>query len=326
MIEVLSIPPLATVQDLGRHGHWFQGLGQAGAMDNLSHRIANLLLGNEESAATLEIPLAPVRFRFQTETAFAISGAVCGARLDSRILPASWAGVAKVNQVLELKGISQGARVYLAVPGGIDVPVVLGSRSTQLREAFGGFEGRMLSAGDHLKSINDTWPLLPTSGLSLGMPALKRDGNSVIELRVLPSAEYDNFTSESRKAFWSSAYRVSPTSNRQGYRLEGQELSWMRTTELRSHGIVPGIVQVPGNGQPIIQLADTATMGGYPAIGAVIEPDLWRIAQARPGELLQFVRVDLNEAASAELEQRNILASLSAYLVKTRELLRSWNS
>lgn len=325
MIEVLSIPPLTTVQDLGRFDHWFQGLGQAGAMDTLSHRIANLLLGNDESAATLEIPLTPVRFRFHTETAFAISGAVCGAKLDSRKLPAIWAGVAKENQVLELNGMSQGARVYLAVPGGIDVPVVLGSRSTQLREAFGGFEGRMLSPGDHLTSVNDTWPALPTSGLSLGIPPLKRDGNTMIELRVLPSAEYYNFTSESRKAFWSSAYRVSPTSNRQGYRLEGQELSWMSTTELRSHGIVPGIVQVPGNGQPIIQLADTATMGGYPAIGAVIEPDLWRIAQARAGELLQFVRIDLDEAASAESEQQDILASLSANLAETRELLRSWN-
>ncbi|MFK7859174.1 MAG: biotin-dependent carboxyltransferase family protein [Granulosicoccus sp.] len=326
MIEVLSIPPLATVQDLGRQGHWFQGLGQAGVMDDLSHRIANLVLGNDETAATLEIPLAPVRFRFHTETAFAISGAVCNARLDSRALPAICAGVAKADQVLQLKGISQGARVYLALPGGIDVPIVLGSRSTQLRESFGGFDGRMLKAGDQLRSINDTWPDLPASGLSLGMPPLKRDGSNDIELRVLPSAEYDYFASESLTAFWSSAYRVSPASNRQGYRLEGQALSWMSTTELRSHGIVPGIIQVPGSGQPIIQLADTATMGGYPAIGAVIEPDLWRIAQARPGEFLRFVRVDLDEAANAALEQQDILASLNTYLIETRELLSSWNS
>lgn len=324
MIEVLSIPPLATVQDLGRYGHWFQGLGQAGAMDSLSHRIANMLLGNPASAATLEIPLAPVRFRFHTDMAFAIAGAVCGARLDNRALPAIWAGVAKADQVLEMKGISQGARVYLAVPGGIDVPVVLGSRSTQLREAFGGFEGRMLAAGDCLHGIDETSPALPASGLSLGMPPLKSDDSTAIELRVLPSAEYDKFTAESRRNFWSSVYRVSPTSNRQGYRLEGQKLSWMSTTELRSHGIVPGIVQVPGNGQPIIQLADTATMGGYPAIAAVIEPDLWRIAQARPGEFLQFVRVDLEEAARAASEQQEILESLSICLAETRELLGSW--
>ncbi|MFK7891290.1 MAG: biotin-dependent carboxyltransferase family protein [Granulosicoccus sp.] len=324
MIEVLSIPPLATVQDLGRYGHWFQGLGQAGAMDSLSHTIANMLLGNEASAATLEIPLAPVRFRFHADMAFAMAGAACGARLDDRALPAICAVVARADQILEMKGISKGARVYLALPGGIDVPVVLGSRSTQLREAFGGFKGRMLAAGDCLHGIDDTSPSLPASGLSLGMPPLKSDGRKVIELRVLPSAEYDNFTAESCRDFWSSAYRVSATSNRQGYRLEGAELLWMGTTELRSHGIVPGIVQVPGNGQPIIQLADTATMGGYPAIGAVIEPDLWRIAQARPGEFLQFVQVDLEEAASAASEQQEILASLSACLAETRELLRSW--
>lgn len=325
MIEVLSIPPLTTVQDLGRHGHWFQGLGQAGVMDGLSHRIANLLLGNPETAATLEIPLTPARFRFLKESAFSIAGAVCGARLDDCALPAIWAGVAKADQVLELRGICHGARIYFAVPGGIDVPVVLGSRSTQIREAFGGFEGRTLAAGDQLKSINETWHSLPKSGLSLAMPPLRRDGNSEIELRVLPSAEYDNFSSESRADFLSSSYRVSPMSNRQGYRLEGKKLSWMGSVELRSHGIVPGIVQVPGNGQPIIQLADTATMGGYPAIGAVIEPDLWRIAQARPGELLQFVNVDLEEAAIAQSEQQDALNSLTTHLEETHELLRSWN-
>lgn len=326
MIEVLSIPPLATVQDLGRHGHWFQGLGQAGVMDALAHRIANLLLGNSESAATLEIPLTPVRFRFHTQTAFSIAGAVCSAKLDERALPCIWAGVAEMDQVLELGVISQGARIYLGLPGGIDVPVVLGSRSTQLREAFGGFDGRMLVKGDHLKSINETWPALPAGGISFGLPPLKREGNAEIELRVLPSAEYDNFSPESRTAFWSSSYRVSSTSNRQGARLEGAVLSWNSSAELRSHGIVPGIVQVPGNGQPIIQLADSATMGGYPAIGAVIEPDLWRIAQARPGECLQFVRAELDEAASAESEQQQALASLSACLDQTHELLGSWHS
>lgn len=293
-------------------------------MDGLSHRIANLLLGNDESAATLEIPLVPARFRFHSETAFSIAGAVCGAQLDNRSLPAIWAGVAKAGQVLALRGISKGARIYFAVPGGIDVPLVLGSRSTQLREAFGGFEGRMLSTGDLLNCVNDTWDALPSGGISIGSPPVKRDDDNEIELRVLPSAEYDNFTSESVDSFWSSTYRVSPTSNRQGYRLEGKELFWTSTVELRSHGIVPGIVQVPGNGQPIIQLADTATMGGYPAIGAIIEPDLWRIAQARPGEYLKFVRVDVDEAASAESEQQNVLNTLQSYLAETHELLRSW--
>lgn len=325
MIEVLSIPPLATVQDLGRHGHCFQGLGQAGVMDGLSHRIANMLLGNAESAATLEIPLTPARFCFRSTQAFAIAGGVCGARLDARELPAIWAGVATEGQVLELGGISRGARVYLAVPGGIDVPVVLGSRSTQLREAFGGYEGRVLAAGDCIESIDEAWRAIPAGGFSVGLPPLGRTGEEEIEVRVLPSAEYYNFSARSQQAFWSTPYQVTRLCNRQGYRLEGEELKWENTVELRSHGIVPGIVQVPGSGQPIIQLADSATMGGYPAIGAVIEPDLWRIGQARTGQFLRFMCVDLEEAVRAESEQQDYLASLSASLDETRELLGSWS-
>lgn len=325
MIEILSIPPLATVQDLGRHGHWFQGLGQAGVMDGLSHRIANLLLDNDESAATVEIPLTPARFCFRRKQAFAIAGAVCGARLDDRQLPAIWAGVAAEGQILELGGIARGARVYLAVPGGVDVPLVMGSRSTQLREGFGGHEGRVLAAGDCIEPIDDTWCTLPAGGFSVGLPPLGRTIDSEIEIRVLPSAEHDNFSIRSQKAFWSTPYQVTRLCNRQGYRLEGEELLWESDVELRSHGIVPGIVQVPGNGQPIIQLADSATMGGYPAIGAVIEPDLWRIGQARPGQYLRFVQVDIHEALEAESERRDYLASLTASLVQTRELLRSWS-
>lgn len=325
MIEVLSIPPLATVQDLGRHGHWFQGLGQAGVMDSLSHTIANQLLGNTDNAATLEIPLTPARFQFHSELAFAIAGAACGARLNDQALPAIWAGVAQEGQLLELGGISRGARLYLAVPGGFDVPAVLGSRSTQLREHFGGHAGRVLEAGDKLKPTSNSWDPLPAGGLSLAPPALTNNPGSPIELRTLPSAEYESFTSQAQQAFWSGSYRVSPLSNRQGYRLEGEVLQRHSSGELRSHGIVPGIVQVPGNGQPIIQLSDTATMGGYPAIGAVIEPDLWRIAQARPGDALQFKRVSLNEAANAAVEQQHFLASLATSIKETRELLRSWH-
>lgn len=125
MIEVLAIPPLATVQDLGREGHWSQGLGRAGAMDGLAHRVANLLLGNDETAATVEIPLTPARFQFSARQAFAIAGAACGAVLAGRMLPRVWAGTAEAGDVLELGAITQGARIYLALPGGIDVPEML---------------------------------------------------------------------------------------------------------------------------------------------------------------------------------------------------------
>lgn len=324
MIEVLQIPPLATVQDLGREGHWFQGLGRAGAMDALAHRAANLLLGNDASAATLEIPLTPARFRFTAAGAFALAGAACGATLDGRALPRVWAGNATEGQVLELGGMASGAQVYLALPGGIDVPEVLGSRSTQLREGFGGFDGRVLTARDRLTPRSDTLPALPAAGLSLALPPLRRPGEEAISLRALPSTEHDTFSADAQRAFWSTPYTVTRQGNRQGYRLEGAELSRDSRGELRSHGIVPGIVQVPGGGQPIIQLADSATMGGYPKIAAVIAPDLWRIAQARPGDHLRFERIDLSQAADAERDEADMFAGWQAALADVARQQRSW--
>lgn len=309
MIRVLAIPPSATVQDIGRDGHWFQGLGRAGAMDPVSHRIANLLLGNPELAATLEIPLTPARFRFETRQAFAIAGAVCGARLSGRALPRIYAGMARTGDTLELGPMRVGARLYLAVPGGIDVPAVLGSRSTQLREAFGGLEGRVLAAGDVLRPATHADPALPAAGLSLDLPAFRLPADGTVDVRALASTEHDLFDEASRTAFWSEPYRVTRQTDRQGYRLAGPPLEFTARVALRSHGIVPGIVQVPGGGQPIIQLADSATMGGYPKIAAVIEPDLWRIAQARPGGLLRFRRVGLAEAAHATEEFDRVLSS-----------------
>lgn len=321
MIEALFIPPAATVQDLGRDGYWAQGLGRAGAMDSLSHRIANLMLGNDADAATLEIGLTPAKLRFTADGAFALVGASCGATLDGLPMPRVWAGMAKAGQVLQLSPMTSGAQVYLALAGGIDVPVVLGSRSTQLREGFGGYQGRAIAAGDILRPLGQA--VLPAGGLSLSLPEL-RDADGAITLRALPSTEYPDFTGEAQQAFWSGGYMVGQQSNRQGYRLEGPTLTCTPGQELRSHGIGPGIVQVPGGGQPIIQLADSATMGGYPKIAAVIEPDLWRIAQARPGDTLRFRQVSLADAAQADADHRAMLAGLSRQINDFTTRQKGW--
>jgi biotin-dependent carboxylase-like uncharacterized protein len=324
MIRVMSIPPLATVQDLGRDSHWFEGLGRAGAMDPVSHRIANMLLGNAASAATLEIPLTPAQFRFDTRQAFAIAGAVCGARLDGRPLPRLFAGLAKAGDVLELGPIRAGARLYLALPGGIDVPEVLGSRSTQLREAFGGYKGRVLAPGDVFKPMTQSDPALSPSGISLELSEFRLPNDGTIQLRALPSTEHDSFDAASLTAFWSEPYRVTRQNDRQGHRLDGPVLKRHSSGELRSHGIVPGIVQVPGGGLPIFQLADSATMGGYPKIAAIIEPDLWRMGQARPGERVLFRKVGLAEAAQAADDHEAALAKAGQALAKAFEQQASW--
>jgi biotin-dependent carboxylase-like uncharacterized protein len=326
MIEVIAMPPLASVQDLGRDGFWHQGLGRAGAMDPAAQRVANLLLGNDAGAATLEIPLTPARLRFGARMGFALAGAACGARLDGRALPRVFAGIAEAGAVLDMGPMRAGARVCLAVAGGFDVPLVLGSRSTQLREGFGGLEGRVLAAGDRLAAVEDRLPVLPPGGLSLEVAALRLPPGGVVEVRALPSTEHDGFTPDATAAFWSAAYAISPQSNRQGYRLEGPALDRAAGAELRSHGIVPGIVQVPGGGQPIIQLADSATMGGYPKIAAVIEPDLWRLGQARPGDRVRFRRTDLAGAAQAARDEAALWDDLRGRIAEMAAQRRAWGN
>jgi biotin-dependent carboxylase-like uncharacterized protein len=323
MIEVLSIPPLATVQDLGRTGHWAQGLGRAGAMDPLSHQIANWLLGNDDNAATLEIPLTPARFKIVEDTEFALTGAACDAKLDGVPLPRNWSGQGRAGQVLELGGMMDGARVYLGLPGGIDVPELLGSRSTQIRESFGGYEGRVLKSGDRLVGCR-TAPKAAGS-LSFTPQPLSRAGDDAILLRVLPSVETRQFSEASLAAFFSEPYTVTPQSNRQGCRLEGPILERVAQGELRSHGIAPGIIQVPGGGQPIIQLADAATMGGYPKIACVIEEDLWRIGQARPGDRFRFDMIDWPQARDIERDTAVDLTIAKRSLQQARALQEGWN-
>lgn len=320
MIEVLFTPPLTSVQDLGRDGFWYQGLGRAGAMDTLAHRVANLLLGNDENAATIECALTPAKLRFTTRQPFALVGAACGAQLDGVPLPRCYAGWAEAGAVLQLGPMQGGAHVYLALAGGVDVPQVMGSRSTQLREGFGGFQGRALAAGDQIGAVGGA-VALPPQGLSLALPPL----GDVITLRALPSSEHDSFEASSLEAFWSGAWQVTRERNRQGFRLEGQALTRHATGELRSHGIVPGIVQVPGGGQPIVQLADSATMGGYPKIAAVIAADLWRIAQAAPGTALRFEKVDLAEAAAADAALCEQIATIRRQIIAATTLYQSWS-
>lgn len=320
MMEVLSNTPLATIQDLGRFGHYRDGVGRSGAMDGLALGMGNALLGNEPNAAAIEIPLLPFKLRFDADLDIAVVGAACQVDLDGVPIPPDWAFPVRAGQVLTLSSVDAGCRVYLCVAGGFDVPEVLGSRSTQLRETFGGHEGRMLKKGDRLKAIG-TSVGLPAGGLG-AMPF--QNANVDGPLRVLPGAEYDLFTVESQRNFWSADWSVTPQSNRNGYRLSGPDLVMHNTAELRSHGVVPGVIQVPMGGQPIIQLADAATMGGYPKIGTVIEADQWRLAQARPGTMIRFIEVDFETARAASLEVEAYLEQLRATSARQRLAAGAW--
>lgn len=308
MIEVLTVGAQTTIQDQGRLGFLRYGVGCAGAMDAVALRCANIWLGNDENAAAIEIPSFPFKVRALADTHLAVSGADSDIRVDD--IPFSpWGRLAlKAGQTLHIGAPRRYSRCYLAVAGGWDVPLVLGSRSTQNRGSFGGLEGRGLSMGDRLRPISrpersvplppdETWLGFVPPYLALPDAAVSQDGECT--LRVLRAGEYGHFTEAAIAAFWQTPWKVTMQSNRAGYRLAGETLTFQKTVEMRSHGIVPGVVQVPPSGAPIIQLSDAHTAGGYPKIGTVIQADLWRIGQAPLGSVIRFVEVDYEQALQA---------------------------
>jgi biotin-dependent carboxylase-like uncharacterized protein len=304
-IEIMATGGLATVQDLGRYGSLRYGVGVAGAMDRLALAAANLLLGNDADAAAIEIPMFPFSARFTADCAFALTGADCAARLGARALLPWSVHRAGAGEELVLGPPRGGAlrracRAYLALAGGADVPAVLGSRSTQLRGAFGGFEGRALRNGDVLGAAAAT-PGEGPFGFGLVPPgeALPLHLDGLAAVRVLPAAEYPHFTPAARDAFWAGEWKITAQSDRYGYRLAGVPLAFKAPVEMLSHGIVPGVIQVPPGGQPIVQMRDAQPSGGYPKLGTVIEADLWRLGQAPVGSLIRFIETDWEAAVAA---------------------------
>lgn len=316
MIEVLSQSALASVQDLGRFGAFRWGVGTAGAMDRLALACGNILLGNDDNAAGIEAQVFPFEIRFEADQAFALTGADCAATLDGmRLVP--WASaMARAGQALRLglpqAGRWRGARAYLTLQGGIDVPEALGSRSTQLRGAIGGHEGRMLRQGDRLGvGPARAAPLL--AGVTPPGLALPLEVDGLAAVRVLPAAEYEAFTTGSLAHFWAEPWKITPQSDRYGFRLAGPGLEPKAPLEMRSHGIVPGVIQVPHSGQPIVQMCDGQPSGGYPKVGTVIEADLWRLGQMPIGTQFRLIEVDWDGALAAA-------AALEDWLAEVRRL------
>lgn len=313
MIEILSQSAFASVQDLGRFEAVRWGVGVAGAMDRLALVAGNLLLGNPDAAAGVEAQVFPFEVRFEAGLAFALTGADCAATLDG-VPPLPWASArARAGQVLRLglpqAGRWRGARAYLTVAGGVDVPMVLGSRSTQLRGAIGGLDGRMLRQGDRLPAGDAPQAAVIAGVVPPGL-ALPLETDGLPAVRVLPASEYGAFTDASLARLWGEAWKITPQSDRYGFRLAGPGLERARPLETRSHGIVPGVIQVPHSGQPIVQMCDAQPSGGYPKVGTVIEADLWRLGQMPIGTRFRFRRVDWAEALAARAEAEAWLAEV----------------
>ncbi|MFS2224234.1 biotin-dependent carboxyltransferase family protein [Pantoea sp. B65] len=317
MIEIIKTGALNTVQDLGRSGYRHIGVSVSGVMDPLALRAGNILLGNDENAAGIEIQLFPFRVRFLADTCIALTGADCRAQLDGVALPPWWGCAVKKGQQLEMHFPRSGARSYLCVAGGIDVPLVMGSRSTALRGSFGGHQGRWLQKGDRLPIGETTALPLPVSGMGIEPPTIAMaqvfpcNAAGVVQLRAIPSGEYELFSAHHSR-FWQQLWQVSMQSNRTGYRLSGEPIMPARVIEMRSYGLVPGIVQVPPAGEPIIQLSDANTAGGYPKIAGIIEEDLWRLGQVQPGQYIQLIKSDAREAIS-------VAGEINRWLMRLRD-------
>jgi antagonist of KipI len=308
-IDVVDGGMLTTVQDLGRYGYQRYGVPASGAMDLFSLRAANRLVGNPDGAACLEMTLVGPRLRFLAPATVALTGADLGARSSAGPLPGWETILVEPQTELWFAGPERGVRAYLAVAGSLDVPPVLGSRSTYTRSRLGGLDGRKLRAGDTLDVVGDRPVLL---GGTLHLPAAHRPayGRAHV-LRVVLGPQDDRFTARGIETFLSSAYTVSPQSDRMGYRLTGPRIEHLRGPDIISDGTPFGAVQVAGDGVPIVLMADRGTAGGYTKIATVISPDIPALAQAAPGETVTFEAVTLDAAYRAVRQQEERLAAIA---------------
>lgn len=302
MLNIIRAGLQTTVQDQGRNGLRGQGVSLGGALDAPALYAANLLVGNRGTDAGLEVTLGECTVEFTRDGWVALTGAGCDAYLDKQRIWTGWNYPVRAGQRLVLHRPKRGMRSYLAVSGGIDVPKVLGSRSTDLTGGFGGLDGRKLKDGDVL-------PLGEVRHVPQKSQGIKQLlFNNYI--RVLPGPEYQEFSPEEQEFFWRTPWHLSPQSNRMGYRLNGHSLRRNSSREMFAHGLLPGVIQVPHGGQPIVLMADAQTTGGYPRIACVIEADLYHLAQIRLGEPIHFIRCTLAEAQQAYKEQKIYLRQL----------------
>jgi len=306
---------LTSVQDLGRNGFRQFGVSLGGALDVFALRVANLLAGNDESDAGLEITLGGLRMRFEDKRVIAWCGGEFDVRVGSTPLPAGHSCLLDADDELTINQPRIGFRAWLTISGGIDVPLVLGSRSTDLRANFGGLDGRALRDGDGLplgrqsefsRSLIDL--LREQRVASWGSPAeWSSSAKTKTVLRVIRGVDWSRFNDVTIQRLTSDAFVVSPDSDRMGVRFDGPELSRNDDVDLVSEAVAPGTIQVPPNGRPILLLGDCQTIGGYPKIAHVITVDLPLAAQLRAGDRVRFSEVPIADAYRFLLERERQL-------------------
>lgn len=291
---------LATIQDAGRWEGLRLGVPRSGAMDSCALAVANILLDNPQNGAVIELTAGATSFEVLEAGLLAVTGADLGATLNDADLPLWTALFVRVGDQIGFRSRRSdwGARVYIALQGGLDVPLLIGSRSTNLSSAFGGLHGRMLRVGDVLSSMQLNTDACMHAGRR--WPAALRPAySSQPVLRFLAGPHSDYFHAAALAQLMAQPLRIGANSNRMGYRLEGTRIAYARSTSLPSLGVLPGVIQIPPDGMPVLLMADAQTTGGYPILGVVIAADLPLAAQLLPGDSLRLQEISLEEALAA---------------------------
>lgn len=323
MIEVTKPGLYDTIQGLGRFGFQKFGVVVGGAMDLFSHRVANMLVGNEETAASIEMTLVGPRLLFKEDALIAICGGDFDPTIEGIPVP-MWRPVfIRKGNELRFGSAKAGSRAYLAIAGGIDVPIVLESRSTYVKADLGGFDGRPVRKGDVIHvGIASALSRVIVEKLATSMlfqatdwqvaPKLLPKLSNHYEIRVIRGRQYELFDVDSHQKFWSEPFTISSQSDRMGYRINGATLQLKEPIELISEAVTYGSIQVPSDGNPIILAADRQTAGGYPKIGQLSSIDFIKLAQAKPGDRLSFKEVSLEDSQKLVAKQEMHLKELRA--------------
>jgi antagonist of KipI len=324
-LNILRAGVLTTIQDNGRHGYQRYGVPVAGAMDVYALRIANAVVGNEPGDAGLELTLEGPAIELDDQTLIAICGADLRPHVAGMPVPMLRPVWLNAGTRLEFGAARAGSRAYLAVAGGIDVPRVLGSRSTYLRAGLGGIEGRAVRRGDKLPVGAVASPRYPklnalafTSNSGFAAPHWaasvhpERLDRSPQVLRFVPGRHWESLPAEGRTKFIGAEFRVGANSDRMGYRLQGASLELPNRDDVISEPLAFGSIQLPPDGNPIVLMADRQVTGGYPRIGDVASVDLGLAAQLKPGDRLRFERISLTQAQQLWMAQERAYAELRA--------------
>lgn len=307
-ITILNPGLLTTIQDQGRVGYQQFGVPVSGAMDPRSAALANILVGNEVDEAVLECTMLGPQLRFDTDNCFAVCGGDLGAALNGAPIKTYQACQAKAGDILKFSFPKSGCRAFIAFAGGLDVPKVMGSRSTYMKAKIGGLEGRKLEKEDVIPFRTPKATLKDMAERSLYPEFVPQEN---YRIRVVLGPQDDYFTDEGIQTFLSKTYTVTQEFDRMGCRLEGEVIAHKEGGDIISDGISFGAIQVPSSGKPIIMLADRQTTGGYTKIANVITADFRLMAQLKAGDQVHFEQITVQEAQNILLAQRRAMKALA---------------